>query len=150
MRCPVCHVPMFVMESLEIELDRCAECAGTWFDRDELALLFTDETGNVLPQLAAHEIQELPDAAVDEPPKRCPICGRKMRKVNIGPSARVLVDACSRGHGIWFDDREVEDLAKDLLNNLPASFTGFSVLVLDFLGRSCGGVESHRKEGDKV
>jgi hypothetical protein len=44
----------------------------------------------------------------------------------------------------------VEDLAKDLLNNLPASFTGFSVLVLDFLGRSCGGVESHRKEGDKV
>ena len=73
MHCPACHVPMFVMECLEIELDRCAECAGTWFDLDELALLFTDETGNVMPQLAMHEIQELPDAVVDEPPKRCPI-----------------------------------------------------------------------------
>lgn len=150
MRCPACDVKMFVMECLEIELDRCAECHGTWFDRDEVALLFTDTAGNVFPELAMDAIEALPDAKVAEEPKHCPICGKKMRKVNIGPSARVLVDACPRGHGIWFDDREVEELAEDLLDNLPPHFTGFSVLVLDFVGRNIRGGESHRKEGDEA
>ena len=60
-----------------------------------------------------------------------------MRKVNIGPGRRVLVDACPRGHGLWFDRGEVADLARDLAldpDNLPAR-------VLDFLGDLLGGGE---------
>ena len=58
-----------------------------------------------------------------------------MRKVNIGPGRRVLVDACPRGHGLWFDRGEVADLARDLAldpENLPAR-------VLAYLGDMFGG-----------
>jgi Zn-finger nucleic acid-binding protein len=132
------------MEWREIEIDRCPECAGTWFDRDELALLFTDESANTIDEMAMNEVLALPAAVVDEPPKRCPLCRRNMRKVNIGPSRRVLVDVCEHGDGIWFDDREVEDLVADL----PATFHELSARILDFLGHNRRGGVGRRSEGD--
>ncbi len=65
-----------------------------------------------------------------------------MRKVNIGPSRRVLVDACPRGHGLWFDHGEVADLARDMVldpENPPSR-------VLDFLGGMFGGRDKSGRE----
>ena len=42
------------------------------------------------------------------------ITKKKMGKVNIGPSRRVLIDNCPRGCGIWFDNNELQDLTRDL------------------------------------
>ena len=62
MICPKCHEPMFVAEYDGIELDHCALCAGTWFDHDELGLLFADAAGNVPDALTSETIAALPDA----------------------------------------------------------------------------------------
>ena len=130
MICPACRSPMLVVEYDGIELDHCPACAGTWFDRDELALLLDDPTGEVGAQLRATAVCALPAAETREKPRRCPACRQRMRKANIGPHAGVLIDACPAGHGLWFDDGEVAALAADLQHE----GTELPVRALDFLG----------------
>ena len=103
MKCPVCRVPMYVVEFEQIELDLCPDCQGTWFDHGELDLL-----------LKTADASALIEAETDEPGRPCPICRHKMNKVNIGPGRRVLIDSCPEGCGLWFDNNELADLAGDL------------------------------------
>ncbi|MCK9997163.1 MAG: zf-TFIIB domain-containing protein [Candidatus Krumholzibacteria bacterium] len=103
MKCPVCHVPTYVVEFEQIELDLCPDCQGIWFDHGELDLL-----------LGTSDASALVDAESDEPSRPCPLCKHKMNKVNIGPGRRVLIDSCPEGCGIWFDKDELADLAGDL------------------------------------
>ena len=102
MKCPVCRVPTFVVEYDNIELDLCAGCDGVWFDAGELELLLDDR----------HAV--LAAADTDEAGRDCPICRRRMDKVNIGPGHRVLIDSCPDGCGLWFDAHELGDLTADL------------------------------------
>ncbi len=130
MKCPACRSLMLVVEHDGIELDHCPACAGTWFDRDELALLLDERGGAVANRLSAAAVSALPAAATREKARRCPSCRHRMRKANIGPDGRVLVDVCTAGHGMWFDEGEVAALAADLQregNDLPAR-------ALDYLG----------------
>ena len=103
MKCPVCQVPMYVVEFDQIELDLCPDCQGTWFDHGELDLL-----------LKTTDASALVDAVTDEPSRPCPLCKDKMNKVNIGPGRRVLIDSCPQGCGLWFDNNELADLTGDL------------------------------------
>jgi Zn-finger nucleic acid-binding protein len=133
MNCPACKSQMFVMEYDELELDHCPACEGVWFDATELALLFADESA-----LADEAIANLADADTREARRRCPICRRTMRKVNIGPGRGVLVDVCGDGHGLFFDRGEVADLAAELQtssDNAPAR-------LLQFLGEAYRGDEA--------
>jgi Zn-finger nucleic acid-binding protein len=125
---------MFVVEYDGLELDHCPACAGTWFDADELGLLFADGEDNPHPELVGEVVAGRPDAETGEKRRRCPQCRRHMRKVNIGPSGRVLVDACPSGHGLYFDHGEVADLTSDLY----ADSTNPPGRVLAFLGGLLG------------
>jgi Zn-finger nucleic acid-binding protein len=130
MNCPKCKIPMLVVEYDRIELDFCVRCEGTWFDRGELALLFADsETKSY--GLQPEQIAALPDAQTDEERRKCPACGKKMRKVLLGPEHRVLIDACPQGDGLWFDDSEVGQLAREIRE----TGAGLSGRALAFMGR---------------
>jgi len=51
--------------------------------------------------------------SVAEAPRRCPICGKKMEKVLVGPQSNtILIDRCKKGHGLWFDKGELQDVLK--------------------------------------
>ena len=132
MKCPACRSLMLVVEHDGIELDHCPACTGTWFDRDELALLLDEATGAVGSQLRAAAVAALPAATTNEPGRRCPACRHTMRKANIGPGSRVLVDACPAGHGLWFDKGEVASLAADLAREGK----GLSARALNYLGEA--------------
>ncbi|MFT5233706.1 MAG: Zn-finger nucleic acid-binding protein [Candidatus Krumholzibacteriia bacterium] len=103
MKCPVCQVPTYVVEHQEIELDLCPECQGVWFDNGELELLL--DRDRAAPLVAAKTDEEL---------RKCPLCTKKMNKVNIGPAIGVLVDSCPDACGVWFDDQELTALTRDL------------------------------------
>lgn len=124
MKCPHCRSVMYVAEIDGVELDLCADCRGIWFDRGELDLLLG---GGGLPQLAGAETAERP--------RSCPLCRRRMVKLNIGPEGRVLVDSCPAGCGLWFDDRELSEL----VDNLARDGWRLPPPVLEFLGRGLGG-----------
>lgn len=128
MKCPVCKIAMIVVEYKKIELDYCTNCSGVWFDSGELELLLHGLFGvGTTPS----QLLTPPEAKPSEKKRKCPICGRKMDKSLAGKEPKVLIDACPRGEGLWFDGGEVEHLVKQM-SEMPGK--AGSQDVLSFLG----------------
>ena len=132
MKCPACSSPMIVVEHEQIELDYCTDCSGVWFDVGELELLL--ETMQLKEaSLSLDDILTSPEAESKEKKRKCPICGQKMKKATVGHNPEVLIDACPRGDGLWFDKGEVGQL----ITQLPDKTQGESDSqgrVITFLG----------------
>lgn len=107
MYCSVCKKPMIVLELDEVEIDYCTYCRGIWLDAGELELLFEDsrEKDKLLASFKTNKTTK-------EKRRRCPICLKKMEKVLIGTTEKVLIDKCRDYHGLWFDKGEVEEIIK--------------------------------------
>jgi Zn-finger nucleic acid-binding protein len=120
-----------VVEYQRIELDYCTKCYGVWFDAGELALL-TERLALKGEALTMNEIMALPEKKAAEKARRCPICRKKMKKVTIGSAPEVMIDVCTRGHGVWFDGGEVGQVLGQLKDkHATADKQG---RVIDFLG----------------
>jgi len=132
MICPTCHEVMIVVEQDKIELDHCANCSGVWFDSGELALML-ERTGLDSSALSLAKITDLPEARNAEKKRRCPICGRKMRKTNIGQEPKVLIDVCPKGDGLWFDGGETRQIIEQCAEKSGAELDSEN-RVLAFLG----------------
>ena len=111
MICPVCKKDMFVVEYKQVELDYCHSCKGVWFDAGELDLLL-EAAGLKHVRQTLGDVLRLPETHTSERKRRCPICNINMKKVKIGGETGVMIDACIRHDGLWFDGGEVADLIK--------------------------------------
>lgn len=131
MNCPACKGVVVVVEYERIELDYCTECSGIWFDAGELELL-AERLSLDGDALSLRDVMGLPDAKVTEKARRCPVCGKKMRKVHVGDDPRVLLDVCPQHDGVWFDSGEVGQVLSQLKSKGPA--TGKHGRVINFLG----------------
>ena len=130
MRCPACSNMMIVVEHEHIELDYCPDCAGVWFDAGELELLL--ETMQLEESiLSLDSILTSPEARAVEKKRKCPICGRRIKKATVGHEPEVLIDACNRGDGLWFDAGEVERLITQIPSSEEADSQG---RLITFLG----------------
>jgi Zn-finger nucleic acid-binding protein len=118
MICPVCRHAMIVVEYSNIELDYCHSCKGVWFDSGELELLLKSQ-GLEEPKAFFEGIFNSQEAASSEKKRKCPICGRKMKKTAIGGQPEILIDVCRDKHGLWFDRGEVAQLIKSLAGEHP-------------------------------
>jgi len=118
MICPVCKYAMIVVEYHNIELDYCNSCKGVWFDSGELGLLLKSQNLEE-PKALFDSIPNSQEAASSEKKRKCPICGRKMKKTAIGEQSRVLIDICRDKHGLWFDGGEVAQLTRHLTGKHP-------------------------------
>lgn len=132
MICPVCKSDMIVVERNRIELDHCTNCGGIWFDSGELDLLLAsfglhDTRGFLGDVLHGHE------ARTSEKPRKCPVCSQRMRKANIGERPKVLIDACPRGDGLWFDGGELDQLLTEVSQQSMVGPEGHR-RISDFLG----------------
>jgi Zn-finger nucleic acid-binding protein len=134
MICPTCREVMIVVEQDKIELDHCPNCLGVWFDAGELELMLESmdlDSG----ALSLARATRLPEAKTAEKKRRCPICGKKMKKVHIGQEPEVLIDVCLRGDGLWFDGGEVH-LIIEQCTRKPGAKAGSEERVLSFLGET--------------
>ena len=113
MKCPACSNLMIVVEHDKIELDYCPNCSGVWFDAGELELL-VESAQREGDGLSLDSILTSPEAKSAEKRRRCPICARRMKKATLGRKPEVLIDACPRGEGLWFDHDEVNQLITQL------------------------------------
>ncbi len=132
MICPTCREVMIVVEQDKIELDHCTKCGGVWFDAGELELML-ESMGLDSGALTLAQIIDLPDAETTEKKRRCPVCGRKMSKRNIGKEPEVLIDVCGWGDGLWFDGGEVHQIIEQCPLDTGAK-AGSEERVLSFLG----------------
>ncbi len=121
---------MIVLELDQVEIDHCLSCKGIWLDAGELELLLKDaDSGKAF--LTAFKSA----GPVAEKQRRCPICRKKMEKVNFAGDPPVLIDRCRREHGLWFDEGELNRII------LPASGERGSVagLLKDMFGKNIDG-----------
>ncbi|MFO8101543.1 MAG: zf-TFIIB domain-containing protein [Dehalococcoidia bacterium] len=130
MKCPACKSMMIVVEHEQIELDYCPECAGVWFDSGELELLL-DTMQLQRSALALDTILTSPEVKTREKKRKCPICGHKMKKATVGHDPEVLIDACPRGDGLWFDAGEVGQL---ITQSSPGGEPDSQGRIIHFLG----------------
>jgi len=130
MRCPACSNMMIVVEHEHIELDYCPDCAGVWFDAGELELLL--ETMQLEQSiLSLDSILTSPEVRATEKKRKCPICGKRMKKATVGHEPEVLIDACNRGDGLWFDAGEMNRLITQIPSSEEADSQG---RMITFLG----------------
>ncbi len=132
MKCPACSNLMIVVEHENIELDYCTECSGVWFDAGELELLL-ESMQLEGSSLSLDSILTSPEAKSSEKKRKCPICRQKMKKATVGHEPEVLIDACQRGDGLWFDKGEVVQLITQL-SDKPFQVTDSQGRVITFLG----------------
>ena len=136
MICPVCKYAMVVVEYHNIELDYCYSCKGVWFDSGELELLLKSQ-GLEEPKAFFDGIFNSQELVSSEKKRKCPICGRKMKKTVIGGQPEILIDTCRDKHGLWFDGGEVGQLIKRLAGEHPTKHdsrghvTGFLKEILE-------------------
>ena len=118
MKCPVCKISTAAIEFDKIELDFCPLCHGIWFDRGELELLLDTLTGGVALDLV-NSLTQRPARNVEEKSRKCPICRRTMRKIDIGSGREILIDVCNYSHGLWFDGGEAGALIEQMKIDQP-------------------------------
>jgi len=123
---------MIVVEYNKIELDYCTACQGVWFDFGELELLL-ESLSLEHPKQFFSNILDSKEAETSERKRKCPICGRKMKKTILGQQPPILIDACRWGDGLWFDGGELGQLIKEIAGK-PLEKAGSQHQVAAFLG----------------
>ena len=105
MNCPACKNPMIILELNQVEIDYCSICKGIWLDQGELELIFSNSDNNSTSKSFIIKNN------IDEVKRRCPICKKKMDKVEF-ENTGIIIDKCVNNHGLWFDNGELNLLLK--------------------------------------
>lgn len=88
----------------KVQVDRCSQCQGIWFDHDELRKA-KDERDQHLKWLDVDLWKENKKFRVSSFEKLCPLCKKPLYEVEYGKSD-IKVDVCNSCKGIWLDRGE--------------------------------------------
>jgi len=125
MDCPKCAGKL-QKEAMEgIEVDSCFVCEGIWFDAGELEEVIKKDSKNFEFIDVGKEDYDGKEAAslkkeLDAQKGKCPRCadGTLLVKKQYKGKHKINIDICPKGHGVWLDGGEIEELRKRGLVNL--------------------------------
>ena len=104
MNCPKCKnvaLQKNRVKSRNLELDRCPECKGLWFDENEFETLLGRK---------AHKELTVPAYAIEKHNESCPRCESILYEFCY-PGTMTLVDVCKDCNGIWLDNNEWKEIS---------------------------------------
>jgi Zn-finger nucleic acid-binding protein len=121
MNCPNCRHNLETIDVGGIRIDRCPNCKGTWFDKNELRVL-KDRQANGGYQWLHIDLWRDIDKFRARRQQRyaCPKDGNQMTTVHYGES-NVAVDICSTCQGIWLDHDEYREIIRYLEETVDSS-----------------------------
>lgn len=90
-----------------LEIDRCPECGGVWFDDAELDK-YLDARMKV-PGLGPAPAEKA--AELDAKRGNCPRCAVLLDRRPARSNPRITVDSCAKCSGTWLDGAELADAA---------------------------------------
>ena len=133
MKSPVTGEDLIIVEVDGVELDVCPDGSGIWFDADELRQLFLVVEAPERFHDLEQRLEKLPRR--EGPTRRCPRCNRKMWHVATpGEGGRVVLDACPKDHGLWFDPGELEAIMAAELGDDDSALARVRTHLGAFLG----------------
>ena len=110
MKCPKCGGEMQPVVQDSIEVDRCGQCGGLWFDRMELdklrkvkGIAKNIDTGDTKVGEQQNELVKI----------ECPRCHTPMIRMVDLEQHHIWYEACTVCYGRWFDAGEFKDLQQE-------------------------------------
>lgn len=111
MNCPKCDAAMEPVTFATVEVDRCPQCQGLWFDEGEAEQLKSAKGAGKLDAG-----QPLMAAAAQGPQKvLCPRCRTPMIGMVVHGQAHIRYESCKVCHGSFFDAGEFKDMTENTI-----------------------------------
>ena len=109
MKCPKCDSDMEKVTYENIEIDRCVNCKGIWFDMLE---------HEDLKAIEGSESIDIGDAQVGEEYNKvekidCPVCHTQMIRMVDRKQHHIWYEACTVCNGVFFDAGEFRDYKRE-------------------------------------
>jgi Zn-finger nucleic acid-binding protein len=116
MKCPIDGSKLENYKVDSVELEKCPQCQGLWFGRDEMRQ--AEETEGLDENWLDFDLWSEHDAyKAEKSSRKCPVCGQNMATIIYG-STEVKVDYCIEEHGLWLDHGEFERIIDSLRSEL--------------------------------
>ncbi|MGD0766283.1 MAG: zf-TFIIB domain-containing protein [Dehalococcoidia bacterium] len=124
MECPKCHQSLTPVTIGGIRIDRCPQCGGSWYDRDELRVLKDRESGGAYSWIHFDLWKDREKFRAREQQRyACPKDGQAMTTVQYGDLS-IAVDVCGWCKGMWLDKEEYDELIHYLEEKVDSSSSG--------------------------
>jgi Zn-finger nucleic acid-binding protein len=119
MNCPKCNSDFEKVNYQGIEVDRCKECQGIWFDGFE---------HEVLKEMKGSESIDIGDPVKGKELNKtdkidCPICKTQMIRIVDNVQPHIWFESCSICRGVFFDAGEFADFKEHTIMDYFKSFT---------------------------
>ncbi|HEY9872642.1 MAG TPA: zf-TFIIB domain-containing protein [Candidatus Obscuribacterales bacterium] len=108
-KCPKCQGSLEQIVYAGIEVDRCTECKGIWFDSleaQELRKVEGSESIDIGESATGSKLNEKGDI-------NCPKCVTKLTKMVDLKQSHIWYEKCPVCYGTWFDAGEFKDLKEE-------------------------------------
>jgi len=92
-----------------VEVDRCTQCKGLWFDMLEQEDLRTLKGSGQIDTGDAAVGQEMNQKRVE----KCPACQNRMIRLKDAQQPHIQYESCSICYGVFFDAGEFKDFTED-------------------------------------
>ena len=116
MECPVDGIALEKHLIHSIEVEKCPECQGLWFEKGELRETKDAEEFDLnWMDFELWSDQDAFNAKLSS--RKCPVCGKSMAAIMYA-NTKVKIDYCMEEHGIWLDQGEFESIIDSLRNEL--------------------------------
>ena len=105
MNCPKCDALMEQVTYESIEVDRCTQCKGIWFDMleaEHLKKMSGSEAIDIGEPAMAKQMIELEHVT-------CPVCRAEMLRMVDAQQPHIWYESCPVCYGIFFDAGEFKD-----------------------------------------
>ena len=105
MECPKCKSDMEKVTYEKIEVDRCTNCKGIWFDmleHEHLKAIENSESIDIGEAKVGKEYDKID--RID-----CPVCQTPMIRMVDREQPHIGYEACTRCYGVFFDAGEFKD-----------------------------------------
>ena len=105
MKCPKCLSAMEVINYNDVEIDRCTDCHGLFFDKLEKEIMKSlegAESIDIGDEFLGARLNEILDVP-------CPRCKVKMDHVIETEPFEIKFESCPKCHGAYFDAGEFRD-----------------------------------------
>ncbi|MCP4378462.1 MAG: zf-TFIIB domain-containing protein [bacterium] len=111
MNCPKCDHQMELVEFGEIEVDRCTNCKGIWFDMLEAEHLKALKHSEAIDTGAPRTGKEY--NKIDQ--INCPKCNTPMIRMVDAGQPHIHYEGCTICYGLFFDAGEFTDFKEETL-----------------------------------
>ncbi len=119
MICPKCKNDMEAIEFEGVEVDRCKNCKGIWFDAGESDWLRDKDAAAAID--TGDPLQGKQTDAIDRYP--CPRCGGGMMRRVYPQRSHIRYEECTSCRGSFFDAGEFTDVVQDKISQFLREVT---------------------------